>query len=204
MKVLVIDDDKLITSAIKSILKSDPAIGPVETGNSYQEALDLYKTFQPDLVLMDIRMGERSGLDALLEIKKLDPRAKVIMLTTFSDDDYIRRSVELGAYGYLLKSEFETIIPAIHSVYHDQKVYDPSVFSKIPKISSKPLSLEKLLTESEENIAKLIAKGKTNKEIAEELYLSEGTVRNYVSTILDKLDIKDRTKLAVYLITGEK
>lgn len=204
MKILIVDDDKLITSAMSTILKTDSSIKEIYTANSFIESIEKYKNFNPDIVLMDIRMGEKSGLDALEEIKKIDKNAKIIILTTFSDDNYIKKSIDLGSCGYLIKSDFENIIPAIHSVYRGQLVYDKDVFQRIPKLSEDKNNFMKNLTKLEVDICNLISEGKSNREIANILAFSEGTIRNYVSKILAKLDISDRTKLAIYLITGKK
>ena len=150
---------------------------------------------------MDIRMKELSGLDASAEILKEFPDAKILLLTTFSDDEYIVRALKLGAKGYLLKQDYESLIPALHAVHSGQTVFGNEIISKIPKLLQTGLAfhLEDYdISERELEIIRLIADGLSNKEIASRLFLSEGTVRNYLSSILDKLNLRDRTQVAVF------
>ena len=155
----------------------------------------------PDILLMDIRMEGMNGLDAAATILGADPSAKILFLTTFSDDEYIIRALRLGAKGYLLKQDFESIVPALHAVYGGQNVFGSEVVKKIPDILSTPKEpnvSELPLNEKEIEIMKLVAEGLNNKEIAQTLFLSEGTVRNYLSSTLEKLELRDRTQLAIY------
>ena len=129
------------------------------------------------------------------------PTAKILFLPTFSDDEYIVRALRLGAKGYLLKQDFESIVPALHAVYGGQNVFGSEVVKKIPDILSSPKEpdvSELPLNEKEIEIMKLVAEGLNNKEIAQSLFLSEGTVRNYLSSTLEKLNLRDRTQLAIY------
>ena len=145
-----------------------------------------------------------NGLDAATEILDFDPLAKILFLTTFADDEYIIRALRLGAKGYILKQDFESIVPALHAVYGGQNVFGSEVVKKMPDILSSPKEpdTETLpLNEKEVEIMTLVAKGLNNKEIAAALFLSEGTVRNYLSTTLEKLDLRDRTQLAVFYYT---
>lgn len=202
MNILIIDDDKIITYALKTILESEGDINVVGTGYSKEDAIKLYNQYKPDIMLLDIRMGESTGIDALQEIIESHPEAKIIFLTTFLDDEYIIKAIALGAKGYLLKSEFENIIPAIRSVQAGQIVYESKVAEKIPTLivskTSEKIDVE--MTDRELELMKLISEGYNNKEISGKLFLSEGTVRNYISIILDKLELRDRTQLAVYYI----
>lgn len=202
MNILIVDDDKLITYALKTIVESENDMKVVGTGYSKEDAVKLYKEHSPDITLLDIRMGAETGIDALSEILKQDRDAKIIFLTTFLDDEYIIKAISLGAKGYLLKSEFENIIPAIRAVRAGQIVYESQVAEKIPTLIVSKQNVENLveISEREREIISLIAEGYNNKEISAQLYLSEGTVRNYISTILEKLDLRDRTQLAVYYV----
>lgn len=201
MKVLVVDDDRVVGISLKTILEAEPDITVPALGKDGTEAISLYKEHQPDILLMDIRMEGMNGLDAATTILATDPSAKILFLTTFSDDEYIVRALRLGAKGYLLKQDFESIVPALHAVYGGQNVFGSEVVKKIPNILSAPKEpdvSELPLNEKEIEIMKLVAEGLNNKEIARTLFLSEGTVRNYLSSTLEKLELRDRTQLAIY------
>lgn len=202
MKVLLIDDDKLVCSSLKIILSVDSDIKVVGTGNSGLEAIDLYESLRPDLLLMDIRMEQMSGLEAGEIILNKHKDAKILYLTTFLDDDYIIKALRIGAKGYMLKQDYESIIPAIKAVNTGQNVYGNEIITKLPGLIGRPEIKNNLdhigISEREFDIIKKIADGFSNKEIAESLFLSEGTVRNNISNILDKLDLRDRTQIAVY------
>lgn len=201
MNVLVVDDDRVVGISLKTILEAEPDITVPALGRNGAEAIALYNEHQPDILLMDIRMEGMNGLDAATTILATDPTAKILFLTTFSDDEYIVRALRLGAKGYLLKQDFESIVPALHAVYGGQNVFGSEVVKKIPDILSSPKEpdvSELPLNEKEIEIMKLVAEGLNNKEIAQTLFLSEGTVRNYLSSTLEKLELRDRTQLAIY------
>ncbi|HOJ48795.1 MAG TPA: response regulator transcription factor [Bacillota bacterium] len=201
MKVLVIDDDKLICASLKTILESDKEITVVGLGNSGKEAVELFYKTQPDVLLLDIRMGEMSGLDAAEAVLKMQKDAKVLFLTTFADDEYIIKALKIGARGYILKQNFESIVPAVKAVNIGQYVFGEDIVAKLPELLNKSgkNSFESYgISDKEQEIISLVAEGLNNKEIAAKLYLSEGTVRNYLSAILDKLNLRDRTQLAVF------
>ncbi len=201
MKVLVVDDDRVVGISLKTILEAEPDITVPALGRDGTEAIALYKEHRPDILLMDIRMEGMNGLDAATTILAGDPSAKILFLTTFSDDEYIVRALRLGAKGYLLKQDFESIVPALHAVYGGQNVFGSEVVKKIPDILSSPKEPDTSslpLNEKEIEIMKLVAEGLNNKEIAQSLFLSEGTVRNYLSSTLEKLALRDRTQLAIY------
>ena len=183
------------------ILEASGDITVSATGTDGKDAVRLFRTYRPDVLLMDIRMKELSGLDASAEILKEFPDAKILLLTTFSDDEYIVRALKLGAKGYLLKQDYESLIPALHAVHSGQTVFGNEIISKIPELlqTGPAFHLEDYdISERELEIIRLIADGLSNKEIASRLFLSEGTVRNYLSSILDKLDLRDRTQVAVF------
>ncbi|NLK99103.1 MAG: response regulator transcription factor [Clostridiales bacterium] len=202
MKVLLIDDDKLVCSSLKIILSADPDIEVVGMGHSGTEAITLYKSLRPDLLLMDIRMEQMSGLEAGEIILSQYEDARILYLTTFLDDDYIIKALNIGAKGYMLKQNYESIIPAIKAVHMGHNVYGNEIITKLPNLmgrSDNTNSFESLgISEREYEIIKKIADGLSNKEISEELFLSEGTIRNNISNILDKLNLRDRTQIAVY------
>lgn len=201
MRVLVTDDDTLVAISLKTILESDKSIEVVAVGSSGEEAIELYKDHKPDVLLMDIRMSGMTGLEAGEVILAEDDKAKILYLTTFMDDEYIVKALTIGAKGYILKQDFEGIIPALKAVYGGQSVFGQDIVDKLPDLMNKKntFDYEKYdISEKEHEIIQEVAAGYSNKEIAERLYLSEGTVRNYISTILDKLQLRDRTQLAIF------
>lgn len=201
MEIILIDDDFFITTALKTILEADENIHVTATGSSGTEAVSLYRQYQPAVLLMDIRMNEMNGLEASEVILKEYPDARILLLTTFLDDEYIIQALKIGVSGYLLKQDYQSILPAIHAAASGQTVFGTEITAKIPDLLSRSNAFlyEKYgLTEREAEIVEMVADGSSNKEIAEQLFLSEGTVRNYLSTILDKLSLRDRTQLAIF------
>lgn len=204
MKIIIIDDDKLVGLSLKTILESTGKVEILAVGNSGEEAIELYNIHKPEVMLMDIRMGGMSGLEAGEQILKADKNAKILYLTTFSDDEYIIKAINIGAKGYILKQDYEGIEPALEAVSRGQSVFGEKIIDRIPALlsASRSFDYEKCgLTEKESELLELIAQGKNNKEISAEIYLSEGTVRNYISELLEKLNLRDRTQLAIYYYT---
>lgn len=201
MRVIVVDDDKLVVLSLKTILEADSSIEVCATGYDGRDAVELYRTARPDILLMDIRMEGISGLDAAEQILAMDKSAKILFLTTFSDDEYIVKALNIGAKGYILKQDFEGIVPALKAVFGGQSVFGGDIVSKIPVLLQSKEEFDYGhydITEKEQRMIELVAEGLSNKEIAEKLFLSEGTVRNYISTVLEKLGLRDRTQLAVF------
>lgn len=202
MRIAVVDDDTLVALSLKTILETDEEIQVVGIGNSGEEAVLLYEKEKPDVMLMDIRMDKMTGLKAAERILFQDNQAKILFLTTFSDDEYIVKAIQMGGKGYILKQDYEGIIPAIKAVYEGQTVFGKDIAGKISELmndNSAPFDYERYkINEKEQEIIEEVALGLSNKEIAERMFLSEGTVRNYVSAILEKLDLRDRTQLAVF------
>ena len=201
MNILLVDDDPFVALSLKTILEAQPDLTVVATGSNGHDAINLYEQHTPDVLLMDIRMDELSGLEAASEILKNHPDAKILLLTTFSDDEYIMKAIHIGAKGYILKQDFEAIAPAITAVYNGQTVLGDEVMNRIPSLMSAQTSVDYVaegISEKEFDIIRLVADGLNNKEIANQLFLSEGTVRNYISTILEKLNLRDRTQLACF------
>ena len=193
--------DPYVIKIKKTVLEASGDITVSATGTDGKDAVKLFRTYRPDVLLMDIRMKELSGLDASAEILAEFPDAKILLLTTFSDDEYIVRALKLGAKGYLLKQDYESLVPALHAVYSGQTVFGNEIISKIPELlqADSGFDFEDYnISERELEIIRLIADGLSNKEIASHLFLSEGTVRNYLSSILDKLNLRDRTQVAVF------
>lgn len=200
IRVVVVDDDRLVTESLKTILEITQEIAVSQMGHSAEDAIRLYQEVQPDVLLMDIRMGDETGIDAAQFILQQYPEAKILLLTTFSDEEYISAAVTLGVKGYLIKQNLATIVPAIKAVMSGQSVFGTEVVGKLSAIlkenAEKQSSIQ--LTVREEEVLMQIADGKNNKEIAQALFLSEGTVRNYISQLLDKIGVRDRTQLAIF------
>lgn len=201
MRVLVIDDDKLVCVSLKTILESQDDITVVGTGNNGKEAIELFHSLRPDILLMDIRMEGMTGLEAAESILSKDSTTKILFLTTFSDNEYIIQALRIGAKGYIIKQNFECIIPSLRAVFTGQSVFGDDIVSKIPSLinnTNKADFSSFQFTQKELEIITLVADGLNNKEIATELFLSEGTVRNSITIILQKLNLRDRTQLAIF------
>jgi len=201
LKVLIVDDDRLVSTSLKTILEGDAEIQVAGLGNSGKQAIDLYFETSPDVLLMDIRMEGMTGVEAAELILARDPSAKILFLTTFSDDEYIVKALKLGVKGYILKQNFESIVQSIKTIYMGQRVFGDDIITKIPAFlsdSNKNGITGTGLSDKECEIMTQVANGLSNKEIAETLFLSEGTVRNYISIILEKLKLRDRTQLAIF------
>jgi len=195
MKLLIADDDGLIRDSLKLLLELEPGWS-VRAASNGSEACEMCEEDPPDIILMDIRMPLCDGVAAARAIKQAHPAVKIVMLTTFADDGYIASAIEAGAEGYLLKSTpADGIIERIRAVEKGALVFDRGV-RLAAKRTAAPLF--ECLTERENEVLSLVAAGLSNGEIAGKLFLSQGTVRNAVSAILDKLQLRDRTQLAVY------
>ncbi len=270
IRILIIDDDELVAMSLDMILNAEDGMTAVGKGYSGADAIRLYDELLPDVLLMDIRMKDMTGLDAAEQILAAHTDAKILFLTTFSDDEYIVKALQLGVKGYLLKQDYRSVASSIRAVYNGQNVFGGAVVEKLPGLmrTDRPVSGEKNgvsasditnsrngnsvsgetsddmsshnvdnfaasaaehtnhhsadcsgksvasveseeekirknyisngITDREYQLIQLVAKGLSNKEIADRVFLSEGTVKNYLSSILDKLDLRDRTQLAVY------
>lgn len=198
MKVLVVDDDRLVAASLKTILEADGGLEVVGTLNSGAQAVEQFGRLRPDVLLMDIRMEGMTGLDAAQTILAEYPDAKILFLTTFSDDEYIARALQIGVKGYILKQNFESIAPSVKTVFTGQRVFGDEIVTRLPAVQRSGGLTAYGLTEREIGLLTEVADGRSNREIAERLFLSEGTVRNYVSALLEKLNLRDRTQLAIF------
>lgn len=198
MTLIIIDDDPFVCQSLATILSAQEDITVIATGVDGNEAIHLYQTQKPDILLMDIQMKPLGGLAAAKSILQDDPNARILFLTTFADDEYLREALRIGACGYLIKQDASAIAPALRAVMNGQSVFGGQIAHKLSDLAPVSSSISPALSSREMQILREVASGRNNREIAEALYLSEGTVRNYVSIILDKLAVRDRTQLVVY------
>ena len=198
MKILMVDDDLLVLNALSTILGKSGFEIVLATTDS-KKAIETYKENKIDVVILDIRMKDVNGVDVAIEILDFDKDAKIMLLTTFNDRDYIIRALNKGVLGVILKDNVASLIPAIESVSLGNKILDNEL--NLKNLFNTTKKDFELLTQKEIEILEQIAKGLSNKEISEKLFLSEGTVRNYISGILEKLELRDRTQLAIYYYT---
>lgn len=197
------DDDALIRDGLKILLELEDDFEVIGTAANGQEAFELCGQFHPDIVLMDIRMPIMDGVRGTGLIKQHFRHIKVVILTTFKDDEYIKEALKCGAEGYILKNQpSDSIIESLRAVGKGNAVFEREVASTLSAMLKEhkkaPEHLD--LTVRELEILALIAEGLSNKEIAERIYLSEGTTRNYVTGLLEKLHLRDRTQLAIFYL----
>ena len=211
IKILIADDQDLIRESLKIILDMNSdikVIGLAENGN---KVLEIVQKHLPDIILMDIRMPELDGVLCTKIIKEKYPDVKIIILTTFDDDEYVFYALKYGASGYLLKGcSVQELTSAIHTVMNGGSILNAGVITKVVKLFSQMAQANILmeidgrnaeeLNRTERSIASLVGRGLSNKEIAEKLFLSEGTIRNALSSALSKLNLRDRTQLAIWAV----
>ncbi len=206
IKILICDDQYIVREGIKAILETDASLQVVGTASDGLEALESISKIQPDLVLMDLKMPVMNGIQATSRIRQKYPDIKILVLTTYDADDWVFDAIRSGAAGYLLKdTRRELLISAIKDTMAGKTPVDSAVagklFSQVIQGSPGPQSsLIDSLTDHEKDILRLLGLGLTNTDIASQLYFSEGTVRNYISSILSKLGVADRTQAAVLAV----
>lgn len=204
MHVLVVDDDSLIRDGLKMMISMEDDVTEAATAENGEEAIRYCQKQLPDVVVMDIRMPVMDGVIATKRLKEQYPELKVIILTTFTDKEYLREAVSAGAEGYILKSKpADQIIDNIRSVYKGHVVFEKEVSLLLNELMREQKVVREsydVLTDKEVAVVRCIGQGMSNKEVAAELFVGEGTVRNYISVILDKLQLRDRTQLAIFYI----
>ncbi len=205
VRILIVDDHEVVRIGLRSLLERVPQFAVVGEADSGARAVELVNALRPDVVVMDIRMPQLNGVEACRIIKERHPQVKVIMLTSYPDDEMVFGAVMAGASGYVLKQVGSTeLIEAIRTVAQGESLLDPSITGKVLErmrsLGSDEGPPHDHLNPQERRILALIAEGKTNREIAETLYLSEKTVRNYVSMILSKLGLANRAEAAAYAV----
>lgn len=204
--ILLVDDQRLMREGLRTLLELESGLRVVGEASQGQEALDQYASLQPDVVLMDVRMPVMDGVESTRQLMSQWPRCRVIILTTFDDDEYVFEGLRAGALGYLLKDvSIQELADAIRTVMAGGVLIEPSVARKVVAefarmTSSAPTTqfgVDEPLSERETDILRLLAQGLTNREIAQRLFLAEGTVKNYVTNILSKIGVRDRTQAAL-------
>jgi DNA-binding NarL/FixJ family response regulator len=205
LRVMLVDDHEVVRGGLRALLTAQDEIVVCAEAGTVQEAIDEAERSRPDVVVMDVRLVDGSGIEATREIRARRPATRVLMLTSFADDEALFASIMAGASGYVLKQvKGNELVKAIRAVGEGQSLLDPAVTGPVLDRLRKGKHLlrdEKLarLSPQEERILVLVADGKTNKEIGEELHLAEKTVKNYVSSILSKLEVARRAEAAAYL-----
>jgi DNA-binding NarL/FixJ family response regulator len=205
LRLLIVDDHEVVREGLRSLLNRREGITVVGDAGSVATAIEEAARLRPDVVIMDVRLPDGSGVEACREIRQENPDTKVIMLTSYADDEAVFASILAGAAGYLLKqTRGQALAEAIEAVSQGGSLLDPAVTQKVlERVRSlggrRPDDSLASLSEQEQKILLLIAEGKTNKEIAEEIFLSDKTVKNYVSSILSKLNLRRRAEAAAFI-----
>ena len=205
-RILLVDDHEVVRLGLKALLERHPNFNVVAEASTAREAIEHVKTYSPDVVVMDIRLPGGSGIEACQEITTNHPDTRVIMLTSYAEDEMLFSAIRAGAAGYVLKQiGAEDLVRAIEAVSRGEALLDPAVtqrvFQEVRKAArEEESSAFSALTQQEKHVLNLVSEGRTNREIAKALYLGEGTVRNYVSSILSKLGVSNRAEAAAYSV----
>ena len=204
IRILLVDDQRLMREGLRTLLELETDLDVIGEAGDGQAALERYAELQPDVVLMDIRMPVLTGVEATRRLRERWPEARVIILTTFADDANVFEGLRAGARGYLLKDvSGADLAAAVRTVAQGGALIEPSVarrvFEEFARLapSAKPAELPEPLSEREQAVLRLVAAGLSNKEIGQKLSLAEGTVKNYVTNVLSKIDARDRTQAAL-------
>ena len=205
-RIILVDDHEVVRLGLKSLLERHPQFEVVGEAGSAREALEQFESLKPDVVVMDIRLPGTSGIDACEQIVNQFPETKVLMLTSYAEDEMLFSAIRAGASGYVLKQiGSEDLIKAIESVGRGEALLDPAVTQRVFQevrraVKEEEASAFSHLSQQEKHVLLLVSEGKTNREIAKNLFLGEGTVRNYVSSILSKLSVNNRAEAAAYAV----
>jgi len=205
IKILIADDHPVVREGLITMIKREPDFMVVGEATNGVEAVNKAKELKPDIVLMDLRMPELDGVEAIRQISLAEPNIKYIILTTYSDDEYIFRGIEVGARAYLLKdAPRDDLFKAIRAVYRGESLIQPVIASKVldrfAELSRQAHAPPDVLSERELEVLKLMAKGDANKEIAAQLNITDSTVKTHISNIFQKLNAKDRTEAVIQSI----
>lgn len=205
--ILLVDDHEVVRIGLKSLLEHNDQFVVVAEAGTAKEAVEMVEKHHPDAVLMDIRLPGPSGIDATEEITQRWPDVRVVILTSYAEDDMLFSAIRAGASGYVLKQiGADGLISAIEAACRGEALLDPAVTQRVFQEVRRAVKEEEAaafadLSQQEKHVLALVSEGKTNREIAEALFLGEGTVRNYVSSILSKLDVSNRAEAAAYAVT---
>jgi DNA-binding NarL/FixJ family response regulator len=203
IRVLIVDDHEIVREGLETLLSEEPVVEIVGQANNGLEAVTLADSLKPDVILMDLVMPELDGIEATRRIRSAGGASQILVLTSFADDQRVRDAIEAGAIGYLLKDVLKAdLLRAIQTAAQGKPTLHPEAQGYLMRHVSAPAPTSNLpnLTERERDVLRLIARGQSNKEIAITLHLTEGTVKGYVSAILAKLDVADRTQAALYAV----
>jgi two-component system, NarL family, response regulator DevR len=206
LRILLVDDHEVVRLGLKALIGRQPNFDVIGEAGTADEAVEKARVHKPDVIVMDVRLPGKSGIDATREVMKILPETKVIVLTSYADDDLLMDAIEAGAAGYVLKQiGSDSLLKALETVAKGESLLDPSlmnkVFARLREAARKDRGQAfSSLTEQEVKILALVAEGLTNREIADKVFLSEKTVRNYVSAILGKLGLAHRSQAAAYAV----
>jgi two-component system, NarL family, response regulator LiaR len=204
IRILIVDDHAIVREGLRSLIGTEPGMQVVGEAGDGAAAVDLFASLQPDVTLLDLLMPRKDGIAAIREIKRLDPQARILVLTSFAEDDKVFPAIKAGAMGYLLKdSSPEELLAAVREINRGESSLDPVIARKVLNEFSRPAgaaSSSEQLSGRELEVLVLIAQGLSNLEIAGRLVISERTVRNHVGNILAKLQLANRTQAALYAI----
>ena len=205
-RILLVDDHEVVRVGLKALLEKHPDFEVVAEAGTAREAVEKTNSYKPDVVVMDIRLKGGSGIEACQEIAESSPDTQVIMLTSYAEDEMLFSAIRAGAAGYVLKQiGGDDLVRAIEAVGRGEALLDPAVTQRVFQEVRKAAREEEAsafaeLTQQEMHVLQLVSEGRTNRQIAEMLFLGEGTVRNYVSSILSKLNVRNRAEAAAYAV----
>lgn len=207
IKILIVDDQRLIREGLASLLKANEDFDVIGEATNGEDAIRQTDLLRPDVILMDVRMPTMDGITATKFILEQHPTIRILILTTFNDDEYVAGAMRAGASGYLLKDDTEVLYQAIKTahagVFQFSKEIAQTIVQQLKQINNnhkekKQNSIVNLLTSREREVVELVAKGATNREVAQELVISENTVKNHISNILGRLDLRDRVQIVIF------